>query len=338
MKEIESILGTEDQQAEFKGKTVKKIDFPKLQIYNTRYPFDRWWKSFKYAIKTSGLVGHVKQIQFSFSNYMDFTIQNYFELLTENDELDLKNMVIIVLSLYDKSSKTLTDLKKEFYSIKKKDNEPIAIYYFRVLKAAEKAQINDIPSIKQIYVEGISPVDLYLAVIRKVEKDTTLEETHEIALKEEDSLQKVKKKEYQINNNFNTNNNNKINNTNNYKNFNNRYNNSNNNNKNNNNKSHKNENNDRFNNKNNNNSTENKKPTMTEDGICLYCDKKHDSKECYNGKFKFFTVEEAKLLKKANLQPRKRIERPQYRITENTKFIKDAMERIAQQNANPKKF
>ena len=74
--------------------------------------------------------------------------------------------------------------------------------------------------------------------------------------------------------------------------------------------------------------------TMTTEGICLFCGTKHDSSECLKGKFKFYTVKEAQLLTRANLTPKTRTQRPEHRFTEETPFIKKALEILSQ---TPKK-
>ena len=160
---------------------------------------------------------------------------------------------------------------------------------------------------KQVYIEGMIPNELYAAVLRKVEDDTTLEEAHAIALKEEDSMIRVKRKENFLNTNNNITNN-KFNDNNSFKNNNKNYQNNNNNSKN----------------------FQKEKISMSPEGLCLFCGQKHDSKECYSGKFRFYSIKEAQILTTANLTPFKRTERPTHRITEDTPFIKKAMEKISQ--------
>src|SRR5215472_2535793 len=103
--DIDELNGTEKDRKMFKGKIPKKLEFSGLKIFSPKYSFEKWWMNFKFAIKTSGLVGFVKQIQFSFSSHMDYSIQRHFAEFTDQDTLDLKTMVTNVLSLYDKGSK-----------------------------------------------------------------------------------------------------------------------------------------------------------------------------------------------------------------------------------------
>lgn len=66
---------------------------------------------------------------------------------------------------------------------------------------------------------------------------------------------------------------------------------------------------------------------MIENGVCLFCNNKHDYKECSEGKWKHYTTEEARLLRNYNLEPlpRKFPQSIEKRLTE--KRVKSIAER-----------
>ena len=69
---------------------------------------------------------------------------------------------------------------------------------------------------------------------------------------------------------------------------------------------------------------------------CLFCGEIHDFRDCKNGKFKYYTIDEAKALRKAKLELRPRSNFPKQRYSEETPFIKKAIENLANED-KPKK-
>ena len=94
-KEAELILGVDTTN----GKPVKDLSFKGLEIYKLDRSFDDWWKDFKFGLKMAGLKGKHTQICYSFIQYMDPSIQNYFKNISidDNDDLTLEKMILIVV-------------------------------------------------------------------------------------------------------------------------------------------------------------------------------------------------------------------------------------------------
>ncbi len=300
-------------------KAVKDLIFKDLEVYNLNRPFDEWWKDFKFAIRSAGLKSRRSQICYSFIQYMDPTIKKYFKDLTVDDDLTLEGMITIVLSLYDKGSKTTLEYEKELLSIIKASKETTAAYYLRLLSVASKAQVTDKEKIKHVYVQGLTPQAFYRSVINEIENDTSLEVTHQIALKLEEKFIQALKHEnlLRATNNFSENPK-EINNQNiqKNKNFNNQ-------------KQQvvKNASNEK---KIENNSKDSPSIGKKVDPICRICKKEHDFRECVK-KYQYYSFAEARLLKKIGREPTKREShpKPEDRLTENTPWIKNALAKVA---------
>ena len=83
------------------------------------------------------------------------------------------------------------------------------------------------------------------------------------------------------------------------------------------------------------NSNNNNTNTTKKFSICKHCLKEHDYKECQE-KFKFYTFDEANLLTKVGLIPRKRTDnpKPEERVTTETPWIKRRLENSVNNNNN----
>ena len=95
-----------------KEKPAKEIKLADLTIYTRNDDFLEWWKKFKFSIQMCGLKNNTNQVQYSFIQHMDPMIKEYLQRITLDDELRLEDMIVVVLSLHDKGSKTPLDLQK----------------------------------------------------------------------------------------------------------------------------------------------------------------------------------------------------------------------------------
>ena len=287
-KEVEYLHG---KVAEQKRKPAKEITFKGLPVYNLSTPFDEWWKTFKFHIRSAGLVGQINQIRHSFITHMDQTIKTYFEQLTDTKDMNLSELIEVILSYYDKNSKNLNDYEKEFVNFRKNANETVALYQIRLETLSDKAQIKDRRRIKNQFVEGLFPVSLYIKVVDRITETMTFEEVLQIALKIEkdyirtskrDIKQKIEPSEEKTKKEFKrTIIQSRVSSS--------------------------------------TNSVDNKR--KYEIDTCQYCLKKHDYKECAK-KFKFYTFQEAQLLSEVGKQPTIRTEVPKVRLTKDTPWIK----------------
>lgn len=287
-KEVEYLHG---KVAEQKRKPAKEITFKGLPVYNLSTPFDEWWKTFKFHIRSAGLVGQINQIRHSFITHMDQTIKTYFEQLTDTKDMNLSELIEVILSYYDKNSKNLNDYEKEFVNFRKNANETVALYQIRLETLSDKAQIKDRRRIKNQFVEGLFPVSLYIKVVDRITETMTFEEVLQIALKIEkdyirtskrDIKQKIEPSEEKTKKEFKrTIIQSRVSSS--------------------------------------TNSVDNKR--KYEIDTCQYCLKKHDYKECAK-KFKFYTFQEAQLLSEVGKQPAIRTEVPKVRLTKDTPWIK----------------
>ena len=194
--------------------------------------------------------------------------------------------------------------------------ETVASYYLRLDNLSQEAKIEDAQIIRGVYLDGLkSNEGLYGKVVNKINvMDYTLDEVHRAALESERAYLLIKSNKGKTIENRKDNlqlketPRNKVNSP--YKQ--NIYNN----------------NNSKNNNKYNDNKTRIK-------GICKYCLKEHDYKECQE-KFKFYTFEEANVITKVGGFPMKRSEypKPEERITIETPWVKKRLENLEKRNTS----
>jgi hypothetical protein len=336
--EVSNLLGLDEEERfkrrkSTKTKPAQRINLDDVKVYQRGDDFIEWWQNFKFAVQDIGINTNEIQVRYSFTEYMNDDIKKYIKDISKKEELWLEQRIEIVLSFYDKPMISDLQKKKEFMNITMKSKETVASYYLRIDTSAKQINVTDKQEIKDIYLEGLkSNIGLYSDVIKRINiHKFTLQDIHNAALDSEQSYLLIKsirsvnvnskstgeKKEitkevkdnkpkqsiYNVKSNTNNNNQPKRNN--------------NNSNKNSNYKS-----NTPKINSNNNDDKQNKKT-----GICKYCLKEHDYKECFE-KFKFYTYDEANIITKVGGYPKKRTEnpKPEDRITAETDWVKKKLE------------
>ncbi len=82
---ILQVLGTVEDRKKFRGKILKTdIKLKNVPIFTETTSFIQWWKLFRYATQTTGLIGFVDQIEFLFHQCLEESIQQFL------CEMDLK--------------------------------------------------------------------------------------------------------------------------------------------------------------------------------------------------------------------------------------------------------
>jgi hypothetical protein len=335
-KEVRMIYGEEKDR--IIGKTAKDLTFKDLEVYQLNRSFEDWWKDFKFEIRSAGLKGNQNQICYSFIQYMDPTIKQYFKDLTVDDDLTLQGMLVIVLSIYDKGTKTNLEYEKELLCFMKSQKETTAAYYLRLLSLAPKAGVTDKEKIKNIYIQGLTPQGFYKTVMSKTSKDMSLEDTHRTALEVEEKYQQAVKHEQLLRNNMQMQNEKKNNHferkengKNDVKKKENYFQNKQNENKNIIQKKK-----DHFKNK-NENSKGNNSPRKKPDPFCRICKKEHDFRECLK-KYENYNFTEIRLLQKIGKEPlpRKSAPKEEERLNENIPWVKRALEALEKKEVGKK--
>jgi hypothetical protein len=302
-KEIHFVLGNEEQQRKFKKKTVDtKCDLD-VVTYDLKDPFQEWWEIFRYEIQSSGLIGHTEQIEWLFKQKMSPSIRLYFQRLNTGEKLKLKDMIVIVLSNYNKAPKDSLDYEEELNAISKTTIETVGSYYLRLTNLAEKAKVNDDRKLRKIYVRGLVPQSLFNEVNKDIDNNTTFEEAHALAILAESKYFEMK--QYQQHHRTDTTKPKKEENP-------------------------KSQNNTNENNKNKNKikKTNNRKSNTSskEWGECYFCGKKHNWKEC-QALNPYYKPHELEILKLVGKAPQKREKWPDQPLTKETPWIKILLEK-----------
>jgi hypothetical protein len=305
-KEIHFLLGNEKQQKKFKKKSVDTSCKLEVDIYELKVPFQEWWDIFRFQIQSSGLIGHTEQIEWLFQQKMSPSIRSFFQQLHTGEKLRLKDMIIIVLSNYNKAPKDYLDYEEELNEISKSPSETVGSYYLRLTNLAEKAKVTNDRKLRKIYVRGLVPQALFTEVNKDVNANTTLEEAHALATIAESKYFEIKQYQQRHKKNVDpeTSKPKKEDSPTNQKKATFK-------------KSKKNI---------NSNKNKNSGNSPKEWGECYYCGKKHDWKEC-QALNPYYKPHELELLKLVGKSPQKRDKWPDQPLSKNTPWIKELLEK-----------
>ena len=172
------------------------MDIQGLKVYAKGQCFEEWWKDFKYYTRALGINKNEIQLKYSLLQYLDEDINKYIKNLTLNEELTIERVIIAALTFYDTDEKTQLDYEKEFMSGKKEIKETVASYYLRLQTLALKAKVDEKDErFKQVYLNGLEPKGLYVAVLRRTDNESSISQIHQAAIKEERDHLKAKKKD-----------------------------------------------------------------------------------------------------------------------------------------------
>jgi hypothetical protein len=177
------VLGTPEQQKKFRRKIpdakCKLID---VEIYTPEKNFFEWWRSFKDAIQSSGLVGFTEQIELCFRLYMDPQIRKFFKDINLKNKFTLEQMVRIVLCNYSKKLITKWHYQDQLNVIQKESDETVGSYYLRFCNLAKLAKNKDDEHLRELFMKGLQPLSLFKEVNGKLNEDSTFSDAHKWAV------------------------------------------------------------------------------------------------------------------------------------------------------------
>jgi hypothetical protein len=332
--EVANLVGTVAERRLASDKPAKDIKLDRVPTFHKSMQFVEWWRKFTFEINARGYERQYKQIKYCFLSLMDDEIREIIAFLSHQKQLELEELVQVVLSQFEVKPKTIDEYIVEFFTVSKEIKETVTAYYLRFLTLAMEAGIDD-PTIRaRRYLAGLQPNALYADVLQNMDTSgATVEQLHQCALRMENNylclqMRRHEKREDKTNqtqpkaqirsdyspkedkskksSTFTTNT--KFQKKEYPKNLSNK---------------------PRSNDPQSPSSNNNK----TISGICRYCEKEHDYRECQL-KFKNYTFEEAKLLRQMGREPLPRPDKIEMkdRLTSETQWVKNTIER---QKSNP---
>jgi hypothetical protein len=191
------VLGTEADRKKFKGKLLKTdIKLKNVPIFTETTSFIQWWKLFRYAIQTTGLIGFVDQIEYLFHQCLEDSIQQFLCEMDLKTKPSLELMMRVVLSNYNKKPMSRWDYQEALNKITKKKSENVSAYYLRFTTLAKQAENRDTEHLRVLFMKGLKPLALWKEVNGKLSKNSVLKEAYEWAIHfEEKYTQLVKHQE-----------------------------------------------------------------------------------------------------------------------------------------------
>jgi hypothetical protein len=194
---ILQVLGTVEDRKKFRGKILKTdIKLKNVPIFTETTSFIQWWKLFRYAIQTTGLIGFVDQIEFLFHQCLEESIQQFLCEMDLKTKPTLDLMMRVVLSNYNKKPMSRWDYQELLNKVSKKKSENVSAYYLRFTTLAKQAENKDAEHLKVLFMKGLKPLALWKEVNGKLSKNSSLKDAYEWAIHfEEKYTQLIKHQE-----------------------------------------------------------------------------------------------------------------------------------------------